>query len=72
MTWYDDDYLENDEGEVDLKVKEDGSYNEKAGLITKLAVAVTYADLDLRISTTTLAGATLLLVVILPEMRERI
>ena len=57
LTWYDDDYLENDEGEVDLKVKEDGSYNERAGLITKLAVAVTYADLDLRISTTTLAGA---------------
>ena len=57
LTWYDDHYLENDEGEVDLKVKEDGNYNETAGLITKLAVAVTYADLDLKISTNTLAGA---------------
>ena len=51
LTWYDDNYLENNEGEIDLKVV-DGDIDPTALLIMKAAFAVTFSDWHLTVTNT--------------------
>ena len=55
LTWYDDYYLQNDKGEVDLKVV-DGDIDPTAVLIMKAAFAVTFADWHLTVTNTQFSG----------------
>ena len=55
LTWYDDYYLQNYKGEIDLKVV-DGDIDPTAVLIMKAAFAVTFADWHLTVTNTQFSG----------------